>query len=96
VWARIVYAARLAQRHGAHLIGPFMVPSLLAGSAAESFVMGKKAVREVIAQHRELETIELARRRRDADFGIGPPGVNQFYPARVVTARMLVPRRSHF
>jgi hypothetical protein len=34
VWAGIVCAARLAQRHGAHLIGLFMVPSLLAGSAA--------------------------------------------------------------
>jgi hypothetical protein len=75
-----------------------MVPSLLAGSAAESFVMGKRALREVIAQHRqrELETIQLAKRSLDADFGIGSPDVNQLHPARVVTARMLVPRRSRF
>ena len=66
--ARIAYAARLAQRHSAHLIGIFMVPSLHAGSAAESFVMGSTAVRQVIAQHREreLETIELAKRSLSA------------------------------
>jgi nucleotide-binding universal stress UspA family protein len=66
--ARIAYAARLAQRHGAHLIGIFMVPSLVAGSAAESFVMGRGAVREVIAQHRarEVETTELAKQSLSA------------------------------
>ena len=66
--ARIAYAARLAQRHGAHLIGIFMVPSLFAGSAAESFVMGRGAVREVIVQHKakEHETIELAKQSLSA------------------------------
>jgi nucleotide-binding universal stress UspA family protein len=62
--ARLAFAARLAHRHGAHLIGIFMAPALVAGSAAESFVMGRGAVREVIAQHRakEFERIELAKR----------------------------------
>ncbi len=66
--ARTAYAARLAQRHGAHLVGIFMAPALFVGSAAESFVMGRGAVREVIFQHkmRERETIELAKRTLSA------------------------------
>lgn len=61
---RIAYAARLACRHGAHLVGLFMVPPIFSGSAAESFVQGRQAVREVIAQHqaKEAEAIELASR----------------------------------
>jgi nucleotide-binding universal stress UspA family protein len=61
--ARMSYAAKLACNYGAHLIGLFKVPSLI-GSAAECFVQGRQAVREVIAQHRaqETEAIELARR----------------------------------
>ena len=62
--ARILYAARMACRHGAHLIGIFMVPSIMSGTAAESFVQGREAVRQVIASHqaREAEAIEVARR----------------------------------
>ncbi len=69
--ARAGYAARLAHRHGAHLIGLFMAPSLFNGSAAESFVQGQKAVREVIALHkaREAEAIEHARRSLSAVCG---------------------------
>ncbi len=69
--ARTGYAARLAQRHGAHLIGIFMAPALFAGSTAESFVMGRGAVREVIFQHKvkERETIELAERSLSAICG---------------------------
>jgi nucleotide-binding universal stress UspA family protein len=61
--ARISFAAKLACHHGAHLIGLFIVPSLMNGSAAESFVQGQRAVREVIAHHRarEAEVIALAK-----------------------------------
>jgi nucleotide-binding universal stress UspA family protein len=69
--ARVLFAARLACRHGAHLIGLYVVPSLMSGSAAESFVLGHTAVREVIAQHRarEDEAIELAKRSLSAICG---------------------------
>jgi nucleotide-binding universal stress UspA family protein len=69
--ARVSFAARLACRHGAHLIGLYVVPSLMSGSAAESFVQGQRAVREVIAQHRarEDEAIGLARRSLSAICG---------------------------
>jgi nucleotide-binding universal stress UspA family protein len=61
--ARVSFAARLACRHGAHLIGLYAVPSLMSGSAAESFVLGHTAVHEVITQHRarEDEAIRLAK-----------------------------------
>jgi nucleotide-binding universal stress UspA family protein len=66
--ARAAYAARLAHRHGAHLIGIFMAPSLFNGSVAESFVQGHEAVREVIVQHKakEAEAIEHAKRSLSA------------------------------
>ncbi len=69
--ARVLFAARLACRHGAHLIGLYAVPSLMSGSAAESFVLGHTAVREVIAQHRarEDEAIGLAKRSLSAICG---------------------------
>jgi nucleotide-binding universal stress UspA family protein len=69
--ARIAYAAGLAHRHGSHLIGIFMVPALFGGSAAESFVMGRGALREIITQHkaREAEAIERARRSFSAVCG---------------------------
>lgn len=62
--ARTTYAARIACRHGAHLIGIFVVPSIYGGSAAESFVQGRTAVREVIASHqlREAAAIDAAKR----------------------------------
>ena len=62
--ARVAYAAKLACRYGAHLIGIFKVPALTAGSPAECFVRGHTAVKEVIAQHRarETEAIEQAKR----------------------------------
>jgi nucleotide-binding universal stress UspA family protein len=62
--ARATYAARLARRHGAHLIGIFMAPSLFNGSAAESFVQGRNAVREVITLHKARETEAIDRARR--------------------------------
>ena len=58
--ARVAYAARLAHRHGAHLIGIFMAPSLFNGSIAESFVQGQTAVREVIVLHRQRKTKRLS------------------------------------
>ena len=79
--ARVLFAARLACRHGAHLIGLYAVPSLMSGSAAESFVLGHTAVHEVIAQHRarEDEAIGLAKRslsaicrRQDVSFEFRP------------------------
>jgi len=65
---RIAYAARMACRHGAHLIGTFMVPSIMGGSPAESFVQGRQAVRQVIASHqaREAEAIKTARQTLSA------------------------------
>lgn len=62
--ARLAYAARLAHRHGAHLIGIFMVPAIFGGSPAEAFVQGRKAVKEVIALHhaRETDAVALAKR----------------------------------
>ncbi len=61
--ARISYAAGIACRHGAHLIGIFVVPSIYGGSAAESFVQGQQAIRQVIAGHqaREAATIDAAK-----------------------------------
>jgi nucleotide-binding universal stress UspA family protein len=53
--ARIAYAARMAARHAAHLIGIFAVPSCWDDSPAESFVRGPEAVRQVIASHRSSE-----------------------------------------
>ena len=66
--SRIAYAARMACRHGAHLIGIFMVPSIMGGSPAESFAQGRQAVRQVIARHqaREAEAIEAARQALSA------------------------------
>ncbi|MGZ5870679.1 MAG: universal stress protein [Bradyrhizobium sp.] len=62
--ARTSYAARMACRHGAHLIGIFVVPPIFSGSPAESFVQGRQAVRQVIASHlvKEAETIDAAKR----------------------------------
>jgi nucleotide-binding universal stress UspA family protein len=69
--ARVAFAARLACRHGAHLIGLYAVPSLMSGTAAESFVLGHTAVHEVIAQHRarEDEAIRLAKQSLSAICG---------------------------
>jgi nucleotide-binding universal stress UspA family protein len=53
--ARTSYAARMALRHGAHLIGIFAVPSMWGGSPTESFVRGQEAVRRVIASHQSSE-----------------------------------------
>lgn len=60
--ARVSFAASLACHHGAHLIGLYVVPSLMSGSTAESFVLGHTAVHEVITRHRarEEEAIGLA------------------------------------
>lgn len=68
---RVAFAARLACSHGAHLIGLYAVPSLMSGTAAESFVLGHTAVHEVIAQHRarEDEAIRLAKQSLSAICG---------------------------
>ena len=57
--ARTAYAAAMAARHDAHLIGVFAVPSSCAGSTAESFVQGRQAVRQVIASHRSKEAAAI-------------------------------------
>jgi nucleotide-binding universal stress UspA family protein len=74
--ARISYAAKLACRYGAHLVGMFKVPSLTGGSTAESFVMGHTAVKEVIAQHRARETEAIERAKRSASEICNREGVN--------------------
>ena len=56
---RTNYAAAMAARHEAHLIGIFAVPSSCSGSAAESFVQGRQAVRQVIASHRSKEAAAI-------------------------------------
>jgi nucleotide-binding universal stress UspA family protein len=62
--ARTAYAARMASRHGAHLIGIFVVPSISGGSPADCFVQGRQAVRQVIAGHqaKEAAAIDAAKR----------------------------------
>jgi nucleotide-binding universal stress UspA family protein len=57
--ARTSYAARMASRHGAHLIGIFVVPSISGGSPAECFVQGRQAVRQVIAGHKAKEAAAI-------------------------------------
>ena len=61
---RSTYAAGMASRHGAHLIGIFAVPSSCNGSAAESFVQGRQAVRQVIANHRSKEAAAIDAAKR--------------------------------
>ena len=62
--ARSAYAVRMASRHGAHLVGIFVVPSISGGSPADCFVQGRQAVRQVIAAHqaREAAAIDAAKR----------------------------------
>jgi nucleotide-binding universal stress UspA family protein len=67
--ARISYAAGLACRHGAHLIGIFVVPSIYGGSAAESFVQGRQAVRQVIANHQAQEADAIVAAKRSFSAG---------------------------
>ncbi len=55
--ARTSYAARMASRHGAHLIGIFAVQSIWGDTPAESFVRGQQAVRDVIASHQSSEAV---------------------------------------
>ncbi|MGA9088745.1 MAG: universal stress protein [Bradyrhizobium sp.] len=62
--ARTAYAAGMASRHGAHLIGIFAVPSSCDGSPAESFVQGRQAVRQVIANHRSREAAAIDAAKR--------------------------------
>ena len=62
--ARTAYAVGMASRHGAHLIGIFVVPLMSGGSTAECFVQGRQAVAQVIAGHRlkETDAIDAAKR----------------------------------
>jgi nucleotide-binding universal stress UspA family protein len=79
--ARICFAARLACAHGSHLIGIFVVPPILNGSPAESFVQGRQAVRDVIIalKAREAAAIDAAKQmfsrlcgREDVSFEFRP------------------------
>jgi len=74
--ARVTYAAKLACRYGAHLVGIFKVPSLAAGSTAECFVMGHTAVKQVIAQHRARETEAIEQAKQIASEICGREGVS--------------------
>ncbi len=49
--ARAAYAVKLALRHGAHLIGVFVVPMGWDGNPSESFVRGQAAIRQLIERH---------------------------------------------
>jgi nucleotide-binding universal stress UspA family protein len=62
--ARAVYAVGMASRHGAHLIGIFVVPLMTGGSTAESFVQGRQAVAQVVAGHRFKENNAIAAAKR--------------------------------
>lgn len=53
--ARTAYAVKLAFRHGAHLIGIFVVPVGWDGSPSESFVRGQAAIRQLIERHAATE-----------------------------------------
>jgi nucleotide-binding universal stress UspA family protein len=74
--ARTSYAARTAFRHGAHLIGILAVPSIAGGSAAESFVRGHQAVRQVIANYRSIETAAIAAANRSFTAGCAREGIS--------------------
>lgn len=74
--ARTSYAARMASRHGAHLIGIFAVPPISCSSPAESFVRGHQAVREVIANHRSIETAAIDAASHSFSAGCAREGVN--------------------
>lgn len=75
--ARIRYAARLAQRHGAHLIGAFAIPDVAASHPSESFVRGTEAIQREVQRHRAAEAAATEQAResferaaRAADVGI--------------------------
>jgi len=74
--ARTAYAGRMAFRHGAHLIGIFAVPSISCSSPAESFVRGHEAVRQVIADHRAIETAAIDAANRSFSAGCAREGVH--------------------
>lgn len=53
---RARYAANLARRHGAHLVGVYVAPSGWQGDHASCFARGQDAIREVIERHKAEET----------------------------------------
>ena len=73
---RTSYAARMASRHGAHLIGVFAVPSISYSSPAESFVRGHQAVQQVIASHRSIETVAIDAAKRSFLAGCAREGIH--------------------
>jgi nucleotide-binding universal stress UspA family protein len=54
------YAAELAHRCGAHLIGIHGLPDITEGNPAAAFAVGRKAIASVLAHHRAAEERESA------------------------------------
>ena len=62
---RMDYAIHLAQRHGAHLTGIFLLPPDLDGRAASSHVRGQTAIAEHL-HHQQIRKDDMIRQARDS------------------------------
>lgn len=58
------YAIHLARRHGAHLIGIFLLPADIAGSPASSHVRGQTAIADLL-HHQQVRKDDMIRQARD-------------------------------
>jgi nucleotide-binding universal stress UspA family protein len=72
--ARAEYAVKLALRHGAHLIGIFVVPT--GWDHSESFVRGDDAIRNMIKRHNAEEAIASNAASESFKSVIGRTGVS--------------------
>ncbi|NEW87543.1 universal stress protein [Rhodopseudomonas sp. WA056] len=57
--ARVRYAAGLAMRHQAHLIGLFIVPNAWQHDSADSNIQGGAAIRDMLERHNLIESNAL-------------------------------------
>lgn len=58
--ARTRYAANLSLRHGAHMVGVYVVPSGWRGDHASCYARGQDAIRQVIERHKTEEATASA------------------------------------
>lgn len=62
---RMDYATNLARRHGAHLIGIFLLPPDLGGGLAASHVRGQTAIADLL-HHQQVRKDDLIRQAQDS------------------------------
>ena len=74
--ARVRYAVKLAVRHDAHLIGVFISGPALGRNAADAFVRGPDAIREMVERHASDQSDAAAVALKSFDAIAGREGIS--------------------